>query len=442
MTEEPGNNDLQLTRGDFLKLAATGAATVALLEACGPGQERGRWKRDRFFENVEYFDLDLEQEIKQGMLDFATNYKDVFDQNLEGQFDQEKWNEDVENSLSMLRRVSNVYQSLKTEGQLSGLARHLLERDFYDAGSVLWATLLVGEKFKDDKEGFSDKLKNPNYNVVAGYPDPFLGQDVFSIQSRWIDDMRNVGGIGESRFMSELHIGNLDRLTRNSWWQKVKGPQGLKDYQQDPSDPMRPEPMRISSGNPDLDNKIRQILQEARLDRVASDLRVVNEDFDWSGNYRSTSSDVDARDIELRIKAALTPEEIQKYSWLLRDLVVHEAGHGMWELMPCIEDDVTVFKHRLEVEKVLNQFRPYVNLERFFQPEGDYIFKDSTNNKQKLEAANERDGLLNMATVTAYTTHRYVGDDLGEVAGLMNFAVEYLEVMDRMTGKICLFIGQ
>ena len=146
------------------------------------------WSQNRFFENLDSFDGVASLEIKNGLLNFGNKHKDFLEaQDGTYRFNNNEWGKEVEKSISILNRISNVYKTLKSEGGLDEKGRELIQRDFYDNGSMLWAILRVEEKFKDNPDGFEQAFKNLELKEENGFADPFLGEEIFTIKAPWAD---------------------------------------------------------------------------------------------------------------------------------------------------------------------------------------------------------------------------------------------------------------
>ncbi len=439
---EVTNTDNKISRRDFLKLATVGAATTSVIlatEGCSPNQEQGRWGNDRFFEKPRAFDNDLEQEIRTGLNSFADEFGDsILEVNGDVGFDKDKWKEDVNNTLSIMRRMGNVYLQLEKEGILDNESMDLLQRDFYDSGSVLWAMLRVAEKFKDNKDGFKHILTSPDLTMENGLTDPLLGDEIFTIQASWADQTQAFDIVGRSRLADMIRNNNVFQYTKNDWWKDAKGPIALSEYRQDKTMVNRPEQVRVISENPEIAEKFRKYLEHAKLDRIANDLDVLPDDH-VHGNYDSESdsggSDK-ARDIEVFIKAGFTPEEIEKYDLLLQSVAVHEAGHALKEMTQFGTDDLKVFKNRVKIEKILNLFRPYSTFKRFFQPEGEFYKNlNVSGNVFTEDQFNERQRIINMTTVTEYASRQYTDIDIGGLLEVTDLTVLAGEMMaDQNSG--------
>ena len=161
-----------------------------------------------------------------------------------------------------------------------------------------------------------------------------------------------------------------------------------------------------------VESRVLQTLESSRLNRVGLNFDLIKipiEEHDWSGEYHPVDSPMNvARSVSFDVPGGLTREDIKNFPFVVDATVVHEGGHALWDLVPFIRDDVKVFKHRVEIEKVLDLFRPYLSLERYFRPEGEFYSKmDIKKTSVTTSIWDQRYRNINMSTVTDYASWVY-----------------------------------
>lgn len=446
-----------MSRRDFMNICFTVGGSLAagsVLSSCDFGPpETIDWSQDRFFENIESFDYLKAADIEDGLLRFGSENSELFKSLYPtNRFENEKWESSVESSVSVLKRISKVYKALKDKGGLDEKSKFLLERDFYDAGSRTWAILRVGERFRNDPEGLRSAIENSNSKETDGFKDPLMDGDEFTIKSPWVDQFTDWA---EKRKWSAItRIVNENEIqlkTISYWWRDKKGPESLEYYKPDPNLPNRPARFSVGvQGQPELGDKILEILERSRLDRVGIGIEVLDytadKDEAWSAYYLDSAigeyEDKDhPRDIVIRASADSLEEVLTIYPYLAEEIPIHEAAHALWELIPLIEDDVKVFEWRVKIEYILDYFRPILSIGSFFQPEGKFLSLFQEDFKLTNAVVNETYQYINMATVTQYASWKYGNYDFNMVSGLMYNVEKFLHpVADEATQRTSRFL--
>ena len=412
-----------LNRRDLLKLSAVFGGLLAT-RPFWENQEKGYFE-DRFFEDLSGFNENKSEKITKGLLEFGDRYEELFKSSpVTSGFDREKWNESVKKSVSVLERISTVYQDLLSENVLGEKGEFLLNRDFYDEGSKMWAILRIGEMFKDDPKGLKKALGNVHVDINNGFKDPLLGNEAFGIKSPWADNSDLWFDDGCPLIVDIINKNDLAYGTSTQfWWRDVKGPEGLPVYNKDPNIPGRPAIFSVEVGSDsEVKNEILKTLHEARLDRVGVDFKTINDPSkeDLGGEYFDIweNSDHKKRGIEWNVSMGLTKEYFEKYPFLTKAVPIHEGAHGLWELVPFLKNDMEVFKYRVFIEKMLDIFRPQRSLEDFFQPDSVY-YKTTKPNRIDLKEWDTRYQYVDKGTITNYASRKFAKDSENDTRNLM-----------------------
>ena len=407
---------VDLKRREVLKLAAI--PWLLKLEKFLPHEaprERINWSETRFFENVEDFEPEkfmpqIEREL--GLIPYQFK-----DQLALISFDEEKWQSNTEKSMSQLKRLKQVYLDLKNEGNLSPRAKTMIEDDFYEVGSAVWALLMVREEYWNVPEKFEEALRNPSITNVYDTRDPFLGEEIFSINAQWADvwsvsedrygdDNSALATIGAIRQQSPLYR-LLDQGTLLNYL-KVKSLSQRKiiKFREGPIAPKRPKEANIyvATEDEELKEEIKQILKEYRLERAASNLGVFEGGDNPWGEY-----DDFLNQIVLGIGEA-NIESFRKFPTVWKEYVLHEFGHSLHKKIVFLEKDVDVVKYTVALEEMLELFRPTRNLKTFFTPSGKFASLDLSN-ESIIEFLERTDKDINEAGITDYPATEFVFPD-------------------------------
>lgn len=369
-------------RRDFIKtsLAAAGGLLFSSFLDLDPkkiwpdveGRTEGiSWKNQLFFEDIENFNPELLEQIKTGLTDFAKIFGPTIKENLLETFDIDLWNEGVRLATSRLKRIHLVYQTLSSSSQLDEVKLRLLNEDFAEVASPIWATLRIGERFDNDTIRLGSELRDQ----VAKFrnpesEDPFLGSDARKVVANWAHRFydRTYSGFGTAMLFSPYA---LDYLTRLEPWQDKLGKENLVGLQSDEAlESKRPREALINTENEFLGDKFREALQRNLLNRVGishTTYLLPEEDTRYAGYYSA-----DERRMVYDLPN-IDASNYEDYRHFLLSLLYHETSHGiLMTLLPLIPDDSRRFLLYAKIEELRAYFLPHQSVKLYFQPEGKH----------------------------------------------------------------------
>lgn len=399
----------ELTRREFLKLSATAVIAPTLERLIEkvplppePEKEKGFWERNRFFENVgsirteEGFD-EIEKELSSFVEKFGDTLgsSEVYDS-----FVPEEWLDKVNHSVEILKRIKTLYSDFDDEQ-----VRTLLEDDFYEIGSKVWAILRTGEVFEDNPEEFAKIYSHDHFVDKGKELDPFIGEELFSLEGAWttywwrLDDKDHANKTISPVFW-EIASGTQ---SSTFWWPKIKGTEGLINYTRSEQFQNRPSQVQLEVGaeNPEVRDKIMNLLKRHKLDRSAPWFYVYESGIGWHGSF-----DPDGRGVSAAFYAeTMNIESMNRYPHSWEALVLHEFGHAVNFLIPYLESDKKVASYRARFQDLLSDQSPYSPLERLFKPQG--LHSSRLTELEGVEHSNETHKYINFAAVTNYPADEY-----------------------------------
>lgn len=183
-----------LTRRQFLKVSAIlfgsaildpkgtlNALSSSLKKQSEIPKEKISWTQIHFFENIE--DFDPQKILPEAAIELQA-FPEIFQAQLrEIDFDKKEWDESIPIALTTLGKLKQLYETVKTAGKLDETASRLITQDFYYLGSKVWALLRVKELFESQPEKFGQILKKPYISKEEIPPDPFIGDEIYTIHS-------------------------------------------------------------------------------------------------------------------------------------------------------------------------------------------------------------------------------------------------------------------
>jgi len=266
--------------------------------------------------------------------------------------------------------------------------------------------LRVGEKFRNDPEGFDHALKSPDYSKEEGFKDPFLGDEIFEIQNPYLTDI--FGNIEGHWFPSENYLFNildgceLYFYAGNSWYSSEKGKKYVMNYKSDPNLKNRPAQTAINAKDINgIEEKTLELLRKYRLDRVASSISIFQNPKGHIFGKTDSSRNIGISFSELNEKT------FDQYPNTMSTFVYHEVGHALMRLLPYLTDSRLALKHRNKINEICRIFSPFSNLESFFKPQGKYesLLLDFPEGMKRQEKAART---LNFAYIANYPSWFYI----------------------------------
>ena len=338
-------------------------------------KEDKSWTKNRFFENIEYFDGKILTRIKNDLMSFPKHFQDQLAEQGQG-FKSEVWRENVSLAIQSLERLNKVKERLKEKGTLDKVAVEFLNGDFYEVGSALWTILRIDEKWKDKPSEFGNALANPYLASDEDPKDPFLEEETYSINPDWFDIWKAVGEdpLRRTPIKALLNSGKglVDIVAKTTLSKEKPGIGRVlpPNYEKDPNLPNRPKEVTIQPPQipEEMKKEILNILRQFNLNRSLPILEISGTDdiFGDIGQF-----DHSTRSVLIALGEG-NLESLRKYPDAWRAFILHEFGHNLYDLISYLEDDVRIFEDRIAIEKLLQNLVPYKNLHDYFKSDGKY----------------------------------------------------------------------